>query len=64
MKYLWTDFWQNVINQRDYLRREKEAQMEAMAELERQRRKQWVEDYLTYGPGQSFTILAILYASQ
>eukprot|EP00094_Tigriopus_californicus_P003119 TCALIF_03001-PA protein Name:"Protein of unknown function" AED:0.25 eAED:0.25 QI:5/0.4/0.16/0.5/1/0.83/6/0/238 len=40
----------NIINQRDYMRREKEAQMEAMAELERQRRKQWVEEYLRYGP--------------
>ncbi|TRY80444.1 hypothetical protein TCAL_03001 [Tigriopus californicus] len=43
----------NIINQRDYMRREKEAQMEAMAELERQRRKQWVEEYLRYGPAMA-----------
>eukprot|EP00095_Tigriopus_kingsejongensis_P012556 maker-scaffold1273_size51358-snap-gene-0.6 protein:Tk12556 transcript:maker-scaffold1273_size51358-snap-gene-0.6-mRNA-1 annotation:"hypothetical protein DAPPUDRAFT_227136" len=43
----------NVMNQRDYLRREKEAQMAAMAEMERQRRKQWVDEYLTYGPAMA-----------
>lgn len=39
------------MNQRDYLRREKEARIAAQKALEAEQRQAWVEAYLKWGPG-------------
>ena len=39
------------MNQRDYLRREKEARIAAQKALEAEQRQAWVDAYLKWGPG-------------